>query len=141
MNPSFQESLAKLPHGPGFRFVHQLIELEPGCRASAHYTVPATSEFLAGHFPGAPMMPGVLLLEAGAQLAGILAHADLNENTPAALKLAAVRQVKFPGTAFPGDQVVLEAVQVSRLGNLFQARIKASVAGRLVLEGEVVLGA
>ncbi|MFA6547132.1 MAG: beta-hydroxyacyl-ACP dehydratase, partial [Limisphaerales bacterium] len=72
------QALAFLPHGPEFRFVDRLTVLEPGVRGEGEYTVRGDEPFLRGHFPGDPMMPGVLLVEAAAQLAGIVAQSDPN---------------------------------------------------------------
>ena len=68
------ESLKLLPHGPEFRFIDRLLTLDPGTSGSAEYTVKGTEPFLRGHFPGEPLMPGVLLIEAAAQLAGVVAQ-------------------------------------------------------------------
>jgi len=68
------KALAFLPHGPEFRFVDRLTALEPGVHGAGEYTVRGDEPFLRGHFPGDPMMPGVLLVEAAAQLAGIVAR-------------------------------------------------------------------
>jgi len=73
---TFAAALQRLPHGPEFRFIDRLIELEPGKRGVGQYTVRGDEPFLRGHFPGEPMMPGVLLVEAAAQLAGVLAQSD-----------------------------------------------------------------
>lgn len=133
------KALALLPHGPEFRFVDRLTSLEPGIRGAAEYTVRGDEPFLRGHFPGDPMMPGVLLVEALAQLAGVVAQSDPKLTPLANLKLTALRQVKILGTARPGETIRLCAEVKARLGNLVQAAATATVGEQLVLQAEVTL--
>ena len=136
---SLAQALAALPHGPEFRFVDRLTSLEPGIRGAAEYTVRGDEPFLRGHFPGDPMMPGVLLVEALAQLAGVVAQSDPKLTPLANLKLTALRQVKILGTARPGETIRLCAEVKARLGNLVQAAATATVGEQLVLQAEVTL--
>ena len=136
---SLAKALAALPHGPEFRFVDRLTSLEPGIRGAAEYTVRGDEPFLRGHFPGDPMMPGVLLVEALAQLAGVVAQSDPKLTPLANLKLTALRQVKILGTARPGETIRLCAEVKARLGNLVQAAATATVGEQLVLQAEVTL--
>ena len=69
-----QSALATLPHGPEFRFIDELTELEPGKSATGIFALKGNEAFLAGHFPGQPIMPAVLQIEAIAQMAGIAAQ-------------------------------------------------------------------
>ena len=134
-----QSALRSLPHGPEFRFVDCLIKLDPGKSGVGEYRVRGDEPFLRGHFPGDPLMPGVLLVEAAAQLAGVVAQCDPTIPPLAGLKLTALRAVKILGTARPGETLRLEARIVGRLGNLIQAQATASVNGQTVLQAEVVL--
>ena len=136
---SLAQALAFLPHGPEFRFVDRLTALEPGVRGEGEYTVRGDEPFLRGHFPGDPMMPGVLLVEAAAQLAGIVAQSDPNHAPMPGLKLTALRQVKILGTAKPGDTLRIRAEVQARLGNLVLAIASAAVGGKCVLQAEVTL--
>lgn len=133
------EALARLPHGPEFRFVDRLLELDPGKSGVGEYRVHGDEPFLRGHFPGDPLMPGVLLVEAAAQLAGVVAQSDPAIPALAGLKLTALRAVKILGTARPGETLRLEARITGRLANLIQAQATASVNGQTVLQAEVVL--
>src|SRR6185295_11572041 len=132
-------ALASLPHGPEFRFLDRLTALDPGKSGAGEYTVRGDEPFLRGHFPGAPLMPGVLLAEAAAQLAGVVAQSDPQIPPLAGLKLTALRNVKILGSAHPGETIRLEARIVGRLANLIQAQATASVNGQIMLQAELVL--
>ena len=132
-------ALALLPHGPEFRFVDRLTALEPGVRGEGEYTVRGDEPFLRGHFPGDPMMPGVLLVEAVAQLAGVVAQSDPNHAPLPGLKLTALRQVKILGTARPGEVLQLRVEVNGRLGNLVQATGTVRLPDRVLLQADVTL--
>src|SRR5512138_1351520 len=87
-------ALAHLPHGPEFRFLDRLLSLEPGLTGVGEYRVKGEEEFLRGHFPGQPLFPGVLLVEAAAQLAGTVAQCDPSVPPLPGLKLTALRNIK-----------------------------------------------
>lgn len=135
----FAEALRHLPHGPEFRFLDRLTALEPGRQGAGEYTVRGDEPFLRGHFPGQPLLPGVLLLEAAAQLAGTVAQCDPALPPLPGLKLTAVRNAKFLGTAPPGHTIRLEARITGRLGPLIQAEVTASLSGQVLLRTELTL--
>ena len=139
MNESLSRALESLPHGAEFRFIDRLLALDPGVSGAGEYQVRGDEPFLRGHFPSHPLMPGVLLLEAAAQLAGTVAQSDPKVPPMPGLKLTAVRGAKILGTARPGESIRLEARVVGRLNNLVQAQALASVNGRLVLEAVLTL--
>ena len=139
MNDALQQALTRLPHGPDFRFVDRLLELVPGRSGVGEYTLRGDEPFLRGHFPGQPLFPGVLLVEAAAQLAGIVAQSDPAIPTLPGLKLTALRGIKILGSAKPGEIIQIEARIAARLGGLIQAQVSARVRGELVLQGEVTL--
>jgi 3-hydroxyacyl-[acyl-carrier-protein] dehydratase len=128
-----------LPHGPEFRFVDRVIELSAGERGVAEYKVRGDEAFLRGHFPGQPLVPGVILVEAGAQLAGIVAQSDPGRTPLQDLKLTAIRGVKILGSAVPGEMIRIEANVSGRMGGLIQASISISVGGKIVVQGDVTL--
>jgi 3-hydroxyacyl-[acyl-carrier-protein] dehydratase len=132
-------ALSLLPHGAEFRFVDRLTKLVPGQSGVGEYIVRGDELFLRGHFPGAPIFPGVLLVEAAAQLAGVVAQSDPKIPPLKNLKLTAMRNVKILGTAKPGEMISLEAKISGRLGNLVQAQVSARVNGQEVLQAELVL--
>jgi 3-hydroxyacyl-[acyl-carrier-protein] dehydratase len=139
MTPELARALAALPHGPEFRFIDRLLELDPGKSGVAEYTLRGDEPFLRGHFPGEPLMPGVLLIEAAAQLAGVVAQSDPAIPPLPGLKLTAVRSAKITGTARPGETLLVRAQIVGRLGNLVQARVAAGAGVRHLLVGEITL--
>jgi 3-hydroxyacyl-[acyl-carrier-protein] dehydratase len=134
-----EQALASLPHGLEFRFIDRLRELDPGKSGVGEYTLRGDEPFLKGHFPRQPLFPGVLLVEAGAQLAGTVAQSDPQIPPMPGLKLTALRNVKILGTARPGETIQVEAKLKGRLGNLVQAEVKATVDGAVVMQGEVTL--
>jgi 3-hydroxyacyl-[acyl-carrier-protein] dehydratase len=136
---SLAKALALLPHGAEFRFIDRLLSLEPGKRAIGEYQVPEDAAFLRGHFPGEPLFPGVLLIEAAAQLAGVVAQSDPTIAPLGALKLAGVRAVKFTGSARPGETIRVEAGLTGRLANVVSATAGAWVEDQLVLRAELTL--
>jgi len=133
------EALKVLPHGPEFRFLDRLLSLTPGMEGVGEYRVRGDEPFLKGHFPGEPIFPGVLLVEAVAQLAGVIAQSDPMAPPLSGLKLTALRGVKILGTARPGEEVRLEAQVTGRMGGLVQARGRGFVGGQLILQAELTL--
>jgi len=141
MNPDdLQRALQFLPHGAEFRFVDRLTSLNPGESGAGEYTVRGDEAFLRGHFPNEPIFPGVLLVEAAAQLAGVVAQSDPKIPPLRNLKLTALRSVKIHGTAKPGETIHLEAKITGRLGTLVQAQATARVGAEIiVLTAELTL--
>jgi 3-hydroxyacyl-[acyl-carrier-protein] dehydratase len=133
------EALKSLPHGPEFRFVDRLLSLVPGQEGVGEYLVRGDEAFLRGHFPGDPLFPGVLLIEAAAQLAGVVAQNDPIIPPLPGLKLAALRAVKIQGTARPGETMRIEARIAGRLGLLVQAQACVFVSGSKVLSADLTL--
>lgn len=132
-------ALNLLPHGAEFRFIDRLVNLNPGQSGEGEYKVRGDEPFLRGHFPGEPIFPGVLLVEAAAQLAGVVAQSDPKIPPLIGLKLTALRSVKILGTAKPGETISLEAKITGRLGNLVQAQATAKVGGEIILTAELTL--
>lgn len=135
MHPALQ----LLPHGPSFRFVDSLTELDPGHSGAGTYQVKGTEEFLSGHFPGQPLLPGVLLIEAVAQLGGVVAQSHPDIPALRGLKLAAVQQAKITGSAVPGETVTLHAAVQGRQGGLVLIEGSAAAGGRTILTARLTL--
>ena len=125
-----------LPHRYPFLLVDKITELEPGKRAVGIKNVSANEPFFQGHFPEYPIMPGVLIVEALAQTAGI-AVAVLEENKGKLGVFAGIDSMKFKNQVLPGDVLLLEAeILMSKLG-VTKARVKATVDGKIAAEGEI----
>ena len=132
-------ALAALPHGPSFRFVDELTSLEPGQHGEGRYTVRGDEAFLTGHFPGNPLMPGVILIEALAQLGGVVAQSDPNLPPLADVKLTAVRGAKIMGSAVPGEILTIRAEVAGRMGGLVQVQGEVRAGARMLLTAQVTL--
>ena len=139
MTDSLSHALASLPHGPEFRFVDRLVALVPGKNGTGEYLVRGDEPFLRGHFPGFPLFPGVLLVEAAAQLAGTVAQSDPAIVPLRNMKLTAMRNVKIYGSAKPTESLTIEAEINGRMGNLVNARAKVSVGSQLLMQCELTL--
>lgn len=136
---NLSQALNLLPHGPEFRFLDRLVSLEPGKHGVAEYNIRGDEPFLRGHFPGEPIFPGVLLVEAAAQLSGVVAQTDPQIPALPGLKLTAMRGVKILGAAKPGETLRVEARLTGRMGNLIQAQASVSVGGRILMQTELTL--
>jgi 3-hydroxyacyl-[acyl-carrier-protein] dehydratase len=124
-----------LPHRHPFLLVDRVVEIEPGTRIRAYKNVSANEPFFAGHFPGNPIVPGVLILEALAQAGGLLAHAtEPFDAARQALYLVGLDGVRFRHPVRPGDRLDLEVVIVKRRGGLWRQRGAASVDGQVAAE-------
>jgi 3-hydroxyacyl-[acyl-carrier-protein] dehydratase len=134
-----EKALSFLPHGPEFRFLDRITELDPGKQGRGEYTLRGDEQFLRGHFPGSPLMPGVLVAEAAAQLAGVVAQSDPTREPLRDLKLTALRSIKILGAVLPGETLQLEAKITGRMAGLVQASVSARVGERVILQGEVTL--
>ncbi|MET0276077.1 MAG: 3-hydroxyacyl-ACP dehydratase FabZ [Acidimicrobiia bacterium] len=124
MTPTESDALvALLPHQPPFRFVEFVDECVPAVRVSARYRVSGDEEFLTGHFPGNPIMPGVLQLEALAQAGAIALLSDGRYAGKLAL-FGGVENVRFRRLVRPGDELslVVDIERLSARGGWAQAR-------------------
>jgi len=139
MNDSLDQALSGLPHGAEFRFVDTVTAMEPGRSGTGWFRVRAGWEFLRGHFPGGPVLPGVILVEAIAQLGGVVAQSDPSIPPLPGLRLTAIRAAKIVGTAAPGEVVDLEVTVTGRMGVLVQVTGTARTGGRELARCDVVL--
>lgn len=131
-----------IPHRYPFLLVDKIIELEPGKRAVGIKNVTANEPFFQGHFPGFPIMPGVLIVEALAQTAGIAANAEAAgaEGSEGGTKLgvfASIDEMKFKKQVTPGDTLRLEVEILSAKMGVVKAKVKATVDDKIAAEGEI----
>lgn len=125
-----------LPHRAPFLFVDGIVDLVPGTSAIGIKTFHADEPMFIGHFPGNPIVPGVILTEALAQLAGI---AGSDSPSHHGFLLSAIRSMKFPRAIRPGEMITLKAEKTSDLGNLCGFDVSASVDDQLAAIGQVIL--
>ena len=124
-----------LPHRYPMLLVDKITEIEPGHRIVGVKNVTATEEFFQGHFPGHPVMPGVLLLEAMAQVAGVLIL--VTRNTPGALSyFAKVEKARFHHPVRPGDSVITEAILEVLRGPIAKVTVVGRVDGEIVVDAD-----
>lgn len=130
-----------IPHRYPFLLVDKIIELEPGKSAVGIKNVTANEPFFQGHFPDFPIMPGVLIVEALAQTAGIAANAEAagaDGSGEAKLGvLASIDEMKFKKQVAPGDTLRMEAEILSSKMGVVKARVKATVDDKVAAEGEI----
>ena len=134
------EIMRLLPHRYPFLLVDRVLECEAGQRIKAVKNVTLNEPFFQGHFPGYPVMPGVLVIEAMAQVSAILAYVTRGERHDARslLFFAGIDDARFKRPVFPGDQLVLESVELNVVRSVFKFAAKASVGGELVAEARLM---
>jgi 3-hydroxyacyl-[acyl-carrier-protein] dehydratase len=128
-----------LPHRPPFLLVDRVVLLEPGKRLVAWKGVTMNEPFFVGHFPGKPVMPGVLILEALAQACGLLAMKSIGADEDVKDKvtfLMSIDGARFRRPVVPGDRLELHAEIVKRKGAIWRQKGTAVVDGQPVAEAE-----
>jgi len=136
-----EDIIRLIPHRYPFLLVDRVIELEPGKRAVGIKNVTCNEPFFQGHFPGNPIMPGVLIVEAMAQVGGVLARLSIKESLKKgpdeiSIYFMAIDKVKFRRPVVPGDQIVFEVTPLRTGSKVWRLAGKASVDGVLVTEAE-----
>jgi 3-hydroxyacyl-[acyl-carrier-protein] dehydratase len=126
-----------IPHRYPFLLVDRIIEVEEGVRAVGIKNVTGNEPFFAGHFPGFPIMPGVLIVEALAQV-GAVALLKAESNRGKIGMLAGVDQFRFRGQVVPGDTLTLETEIIRFKGSIGKGRSTAKVGEKIVAEGEIM---
>ena len=126
-----------LPHRYPFLLVDRIVELEPE-RIVGIKNVTVNEPFFASHFPNFPVMPGVLIVEAMAQTAGILVLRSIPDRDSKLVFLVSVDYARFRKPVVPGDQLRLEMKMMRRKGTVVKMSGRATVEGVLVAEAEVM---
>jgi 3-hydroxyacyl-[acyl-carrier-protein] dehydratase len=126
--------IACLPHGPEFRFVSRVDEVRPGEMARGAWIVTGKEPFIAGHFPGSPIVPGVLIAEALAQISGIAGPA----NSGSGGKVAHI-DLRFEAPAVPPVEITISSKLVRVLGALQMYEVIAQVGPTVLARGSIAL--
>jgi 3-hydroxyacyl-[acyl-carrier-protein] dehydratase len=139
MDIEIEKILEILPHRYPFVLVDRVIEIVPGERIRGIKMVSYNEPWCQGHFPGRPIMPGVLIIEALAQVGGILVYAtepfDSERNL---MYFLGIDKAKFRHTVTPGDRLDLQVEVVHHRSNVWKLRGEATVDGTLCAQGELL---
>ncbi|GAB4299916.1 MAG: 3-hydroxyacyl-ACP dehydratase FabZ [Desulfuromonadia bacterium] len=138
MEMSIQKIMEVLPHRYPFLLIDRVLDVDPGKRIVAIKNVSVNEPQFTGHFPGAPVMPGVLIIEAMAQAAGIMAYLALDEASRNKLcYFVSIDNAKFRRPVIPGDQLRIEVELSGVKRGIWGVAAKAFVGDRLVTEAEL----
>lgn len=134
-----KEIMAILPHAYPFLLVDRIVEIEPGKRVVGIKNVTYNEPFFPGHFPGRPIMPGVLIVEAMAQTAGVLIFNSLpQEDHNKTVFFLGIDNVRFRKPVIPGDQLRMELEITRHRQSIWGFKGKAWVDGNVVAEGDLL---
>lgn len=133
---STKEIMEIIPHRQPFLLLDTVEELTPGVRAVAKKCVSYNEPYFQGHFPGEPVMPGVLIIEAMAQT-GAVTILSLEENRGKTAYFAGINAAKFKKKVVPGDVLMLETEIVRQKGPIGVGKATATVEGKIVAQAEI----
>jgi len=134
-----REIMTLLPHAYPFLLVDRIVEIEPGKRIVGIKNVTYNEPFFPGHFPGCPVMPGVLIVEAMAQTAGVLAFKSIAEEyQKKPVYFLGIDKVRFRKMVVPGDQLRLELEITKHRQAIWGFKGKTLVDGKVVAEAELL---
>lgn len=129
---------AILPHRYPFLMVDAILEMEGRSRIVGIKNVTINEEFFVGHFPGKPIMPGVLMIESMAQTGALLLLQDVKDRERKLLYLAGVEDARFRRKVIPGEQLRVEVTVLQSRGNFCKLQGRASVDGELAAEATLM---
>jgi len=139
---NYEDIIKILPHRYPFLLVDRITELEPGKRVVGVKNVSINEPFFQGHFPGNPIMPGVLIIEAMAQVGGVLARLSvpgaMEEENGDTVFFMSMDKVKFRKPVIPGDQIIFELKPLRTGSRVWKMAGKAFVNDDLVAEAELM---
>ena len=138
-SPQVQEIMALLPHRYPFLLIDKVLDYTPGESLTALKNVTINEPIFTGHFPGMPIFPGVLILEALAQATGILGFKTVTERSENELYLfAAIDDARFKKPVVPGDTMILEVKFLKERRNMWKFYGEAKVDGVIVCSAELM---
>ena len=135
---TIQEILKIVPHRYPMLLVDRILEVDPGKRIVGLKNVTANEQFFQGHFPGAPVMPGVLIVESMAQCAAVLCLVDIPDRDDKLFLFGGVDKARFRRPVTPGDQLIMEINILAKRATTIKVRGEAKVNGNLVAEAELL---
>jgi beta-hydroxyacyl-ACP dehydratase FabZ len=135
---TIQEILKIVPHRYPMLLVDRILEIEEGKRVVGLKNVTANEPFFQGHFPGAPVMPGVLIVEAMAQCSAIIFLLDLPDREKKLFMFGGVDKARFRKPVVPGDQLIMECTVLQRRSSTAKVAGVAKVNGNVVAEAEMI---
>jgi beta-hydroxyacyl-ACP dehydratase FabZ len=135
---TIQQIMKLLPHRYPMLLVDRILELEEGKRVVGLKNVTANEPFFQGHFPGAPVMPGVLIVEAMAQCSAIIFLLDLPDREKKLFMFGGVDKARFRKPVVPGDQLIMECNVLQRRSSTARVAGVAKVNGNIVAEAEMI---
>jgi 3-hydroxyacyl-[acyl-carrier-protein] dehydratase len=140
MNLDIKQILQLMPHRYPFLLVDRVLELEPGVRIAAIKNVSVNEPHFQGHFPGHPVMPGVLIIEALAQAAAVLTYVTMKTSYPEGtlFLFAGIDGARFKRPVEPGDQLRLEATMDRVKRGVGKFTCRALVDGEVACEAELM---
>src|SRR5687767_825164 len=127
----------RLPHRARFLLVYRIIELMPRTRVVGIKQVSINEEYFQGHFPGAPVMPGVLVIEALAQCGAILALREIENRDQKLVLFTGIKEARFRRPVVPGDTLVLEVTALRTGSRIQRMRGEAKVDGQICADAEL----
>lgn len=127
-----------LPHRYPFLLIDRVENIVPGESCTAYKNISYDAWFFQGHFPNAPIMPGVLIIEAMAQAAGVLALSSVNNNSTDSILFASINNAKFKRLVIPGDTLQIEVKVIQKRAKIWKFEAKALVKDELSDEAEFI---
>jgi beta-hydroxyacyl-ACP dehydratase FabZ len=135
---NIREIMKLLPHRYPLLLVDRVLEMEPGKRIVGLKNVSVNEQFFQGHFPGAPVMPGVLIIESMAQCGALMFLSQLDDRDKKLFYFGAVDKARFRKPVLPGDQLIIECEVLQKRASTVRIKGVAKVDGAVVCEAELL---
>jgi beta-hydroxyacyl-ACP dehydratase FabZ len=135
---TINEIMKLLPHRYPMLLIDRILEIEPGKRIVGLKNVSANEQFFQGHFPGAPVMPGVLIVEAMAQCCAVMFLREIEDRDRKLFLFGGIDKARFRRPVVPGDQLILECELIQKRASTVKMRGTARVGDLVVAEAEML---